>query len=132
MAKIHALVTAKGIMDVYSRWPFYIAIVIFCMADIQPTKHRKDGEVVDALVNIVHVKDERFSYHIVSKATRSDSRMNDLYYKPTPDRLDQTAEHETIQENDEAALKNNRIKDVQLPAKGKGQRPAFLGICKEF
>lgn len=58
--------------------------------------------------------------------------MNAVHFKPTPDRLEQMAEHEANKEKDEANLKKNCREDVQLPAKFTNHRAAFLELFGKF
>lgn len=41
LAKDHACMMAKRIIDVYTGLPFYISMEIFCMADVRLPKHQK-------------------------------------------------------------------------------------------
>lgn len=61
MAIPHGDMRAKGTMDVYQSLNFCIIIANPGRISVQLLKYQKVGEVADALVEIVLIKDERFS-----------------------------------------------------------------------
>lgn len=73
MAKNQACMTGKGIMDTHPGRPFYHSTSSFVKADINLSKQQKVGEGASAPQEIVHVKDERFSYPSGGKTTEIDS-----------------------------------------------------------
>lgn len=68
---------------------------------------RKVGEVANAPVAIVHIKDESYSYYLGVYANDSDSSVNAVKYKSTSDRLGQIEECEAVKKKNEQALKTN-------------------------
>lgn len=71
-------------------------------------------------------KDEHFSDPSGPKVSKCDGSVNTIQYKATPDRLEQMAEDETVEEKDEAVLKKSRREDIQLPAMFENHRLCFL------
>lgn len=55
-------------------------------------------EVVAAAVEIVHLKEARFSYPSGAHANNIDRLVHSVQYKPTPNRLKQIANHEVVKE----------------------------------
>lgn len=60
VAKTHACIRAKSIMDAYPGSPFYITITDFGRFDVHFPKHQQFGEAANAPVMMVHIKDTRY------------------------------------------------------------------------
>lgn len=96
--------TAKGVMDVHPARPFYIIIANFGNTDVHLPKLQNVDKVANAPEQIVHIKDERLSYPSDTKATKRDSPVIAVHYKPTAGRLHQMAEHDAVKERDEETI----------------------------
>lgn len=79
--------TVEGIMDAYQGHRFQITIANLSRVDIPLLQSQDVGEVANVPVQIVHIKDERQSYHHDVHSKNGDSIANDIHYKTTPDRL---------------------------------------------
>lgn len=119
-------------MDVHLKRPFYINIANFCKVDANLPNHQKLYEVASAPQRILPRRRERFLYLFGAKANKIDSPVNAVHYKPTPDHLDQIAEHVTVKENDNKTKKKNQREDVQLPSRVRDHQPAFPEMLEEF
>lgn len=73
VARSRACMTAKAIMDVYLDSSFYSTIANFGKVDVHLSKHQKAGEVADAPVEVVHIKDKCSSYQSGAHPSKSDS-----------------------------------------------------------
>lgn len=118
--------TVEGIRDAYQGRFFYITIANFGIADVYLPGQQKLREVASTPEEIVYIEYKRFSQPFGAKGTESESSVNAVYYRPTPDRLEQTDKHKAVKEREGAILKKVCREDVQLPAKSKDHRPAFL------
>lgn len=81
--------TPKRITDVYSGRLFYINVSNFDKVDVLLAKHQKIGEVRNAPLKIVHIKDDRYSYLPGAHGNNRDGSVGAVHYKPTPDLLEQ-------------------------------------------
>lgn len=70
--------TAKEIMDVYKDRSFYIIIANSGMTDVHLLKRKKIGEAANSPEEIIHNKDECFSYPHRAKKTETDCSMNSV------------------------------------------------------
>lgn len=77
--KHHACMMARSIMSVYSRHPFYITLANFCMVDVHLPKHQEVVEAANAREEIVQIKDKRFLYSSLTKATSTESSVNAIH-----------------------------------------------------
>lgn len=127
-----AFMTAKGIMVVYQCSQIYVTIANFGMADVHFLKHQKCGIDTIAPQETVHSKDERFLSPAGAHGNNSTNSAYAVHYKQTTDRLEQTAEHETLKEEDESNLKKDWPEDVQLPVRFKTSRPEFINMLGTF
>lgn len=91
--KNHACMTAKGFMDINPGRLFNITIATFDKIDVNLHKEQKVGKLTSPSQKIVHIKEERFLYPFGAKATKSDSQVNAVNYKPTPDFLKPVEEY---------------------------------------
>lgn len=96
IAKNHACMTAKQIMDVYQGSLFYITIVSFSKVDVHLPKHQMGGEVANVPVEMVYIKDERYSYLPDTHANNSERSVSAVNYKAISDRLDHIAEQKAV------------------------------------
>lgn len=128
VAEIHACMLAKGSMDVYPRFPFYITFANNRKIEVNLSKRQEIGEAANAQVKIVHVKDERFSYTVGARVNIIDRSVN---AEPTPDSLKQIAEHEAAKENDKEKLKKDGRKNVKVFAKLQ-ERVRFSSKCSRI
>lgn len=119
-------------MDVYCDRPFYPTIANFEVADLHLTKGQKFGEASSARREVVHVKDERFLNHSGARATKTDSHVHAIHYKPAPDRLNRLTEDEGVKERDEETLKKDRRDYIKLPVTFKEHRQIFLDMLTDF
>lgn len=92
---------------------------------------KKVGEVASAPEEIFYIQYNLFSY-LSGAHANNDSSVNVVYYKPTPNRLDQMAEHEVVKERDEETLKEDRREDLHLSVKFEHHRPAFSDMLTDF
>lgn len=86
VARGHACMMAKRVVEVYVWCPFYFTIPNFGNVDVHPTNSEKVDEVDSVPVEIVHVRDE-FLYPSEAHANKSESSVNAVRYKQTQDRL---------------------------------------------
>lgn len=100
--------------------------------DINLPKYVEVGKVVNVLEEIVHNKEEGYSYPFGTRASTSSSPVSAVHYKLTHDRLKQMAKHESIEEKKEEKLKKEWCEDVQLPAKFERHRPAFPEMLTKY
>lgn len=103
-------------MDVYAGRSLYITIANFGNVDEHLSSHQNVGEFAFAPLEVVHIKNERFSYPSGIHAKTKDSTVNAVYYDPTPDPLEQSAGHMIAKEKYETKDKRNWLGNVQLPA----------------
>lgn len=61
VARIHACMTAKDVMDDYRDRPFYVIIANLGVANVQLPKYQKVSEVAIVPKKIVCIKEERSS-----------------------------------------------------------------------
>lgn len=74
VAKNHACMTEKGILDVYSGHRLYVTIANFGKVEVNVREKQNVGEAVSVPDEIVHIKKDRFSYLSDAKGTKHDSR----------------------------------------------------------
>lgn len=132
VAKHHGCMTAEGILYVYPGHPVCTTIANFGKAEVNLPKHQKVREVESAPQEIFDINDVGFSYHCVAKVSESESAVNAVHFKPTPDRRIRIPKNEAVNEKHEAILNKNWIRDVQLSAKSENHRPVFLEMLKEL
>lgn len=101
-------------MYVYPSHHYYVNMAIFGKVEIHLSKHRKVGEAVNAPVEIVYTKDERYLYPAGTPMSNSDCSATTLHNKPSPDRLRQMSEHEAIGKKDEEKVKKDWHVNLQL------------------
>lgn len=118
VAENHACMIAKDSMDVYLGL-FCITVANTDKADLNVRKHQEISDVASAQQEIVHISDERFSYTPGCEASKRDSPVNAIHYKPALNRLEEMADHEAIKKNDESILKKNWREAVQLPPRSR-------------
>lgn len=74
-------------MDVYPGRLFYVTNANFGTVDVHLPEHQKVGEVAQTAKEIIHIKNERFSYRSGTYANNSNFSAYALQYKPAPDQL---------------------------------------------
>lgn len=89
----HACITTKRILDVYPGKRFYFTFSNIGKVNVHVPKHHKFGDVGDAPVRIVHIKNERFSYPSIVHVNNGDLSVNAVQYKPSPDRVEVMIKH---------------------------------------
>lgn len=104
--------TAKGIMNVYPGSPFYITNVNLTEVHVHLPKHQKVGEVADEPVKKVRITNECYWYPSGAHPKNSDSSVSTVYYKSTPDLLEQMEKHEAFNAEHEEKIKNDSSDDV--------------------
>lgn len=82
LAKLHARMTTKSIMDDYYGRSIYITVAYFAEVYIQPLKHKKQSEAVKAPVKIVYITDECYSCLLCTHENNSDGSIIAIHYKP--------------------------------------------------
>lgn len=80
VAKKHAYMTAKGIIDVYQGRPFSSSIANFGKVNIHLPKHQSVGEAAEVPVERAHIKNERSSYLSAAHRNYIDSSVNSVRY----------------------------------------------------
>lgn len=109
--------TANGDTDVYPGLPLYIIIGNFGKVYVHLSTHQIVDEVVNALVETVHIKDERYPHLPGAYASNRDGSLNAVLYKLTSDRLEHMTEQEAVMEKNDENLEKVWREDVQLPDK---------------
>lgn len=120
--------TANVIMDVYPGRPFPVAVVNFSKLDLHLLKHRKAGKVANGPDEIVHIKDDRYSYLYGKHVNNSDSSVNAAHYESISERSELMAKLEFVNKRDKDALKKVSREEIQLHAKYEQQRSTILKL----
>lgn len=87
-------------MDVNPGRPIYITVGNFGKVHVELPEHQKVGKVTKAHQEIAHIEDECFSNPSGANATKTDSFVNTVHYKPLPDRFKPMAELAAVKEKD--------------------------------
>lgn len=83
VSNYHVGTKTKCIMDVYPGIRFYATIANFGNVDVHLPEYRKVGELADAPVKIIYIKNERFQDLAGAPTNTSDSSAQGVHYNPT-------------------------------------------------
>lgn len=84
MAKIHAYLTRKSIIDDYPGRSSSITLTNVVKNEVHLLKQQNVSEVENASAEIVHIKYKRYTYLTGTHASNSESSVIAVHYKPTP------------------------------------------------
>lgn len=77
---------AKEVTDMYPRCTFYVTIANFGRVYVHLPKHQETGEVEATTVQIIHIKQDRYSYLSDEHKRSNNSSVIAVYYIPAKDR----------------------------------------------
>lgn len=100
VAKKHAFMIAKGIVDVFPGCPANINSADIGKFYVHLAICQKVCEVANAPVKILHIKTGCFSYPSATYANKSDIPVYVVRYRPNPDLPEQMTTHEAVKEKD--------------------------------
>lgn len=94
-----------------------IDVANFGSVDLNLTDHQKVGEARSARLEIDYLDVKSLSYTSGAKVTKTDSVIDAVHHKLTPNRPEIKLEYEAFKEKNEDIFKTSWRKDVQILAK---------------